>query len=59
MNLGRSWDIRSMHKNRLDFYILAMKNEKIKLGKQFHSHWYKNIKLLEKNFNKRNLRFIY
>ena len=59
MDLGRSWDIRSMHKNQLYFYILAMKSEKIKLRKQFHSHWYKNIKFLEKNFKKRNLRFTY
>ena len=37
VNLTKSQDTKSIHRNHLHFYILTMKNQKEKLRNQFHS----------------------
>ena len=37
VNLAKSQDTKSIHRNHLHFYILTMKNQKDKLRNQSHS----------------------
>ena len=46
VNLAKSQDAKSIHRNHLHFYILTMKNQKDKLRNQSHCN--------EKNYISRN-----
>lgn len=47
-------NIRSIFKNHLYFYTLAMKNLKVKLIIQFYLQWYQKYEILRKAFNLKN-----
>ena len=40
INLVKLWDTKLIHRNGLHFYMLTMKGQKEKLGKQFHLPWH-------------------
>ena len=52
MSLAKLQDTKSIHRNRLHFYILTMKNQKEKLRNQSHSLLQQKIKYLGINLPK-------
>ena len=60
MNLAKLQDTQSIHRNRLHFFILTMKNQKEKLRNQSHSPLQqKRIKYLGINLPKETKRAVH